>query len=42
MYCVEEAVDKFLECLEEQKYIQEKLDFVEPIQLERRAGVSEF
>ncbi len=30
------AVDKFLECLEEEKkYIQEKLDFVEPMQIER-------
>ncbi len=36
VYCGKDAVDKFLECLEEeQKYIQEKLDFVEPMQIER-------
>jgi hypothetical protein len=36
VYRGEDAVDKFLECLEEeQKYIQEKLDFVEPMGIER-------
>ena len=36
VYRGEDAVDKFLECLEEeQKYIQEKLDFVEPMRIER-------
>lgn len=31
-----DALDKLLECLqEEQKYIQEKLDFVEPMRVER-------
>jgi hypothetical protein len=36
VYRGEDAVDKFLECLEEErKYIQEKLDFVEPMRIER-------
>ena len=36
VYRGEDAVDKFLECLqEEQKYIQEKLDFIEPMRIER-------
>ncbi|XP_028417042.1 uncharacterized protein LOC114541307 [Dendronephthya gigantea] len=36
VYRGEDAVDKFLECLEEeQKYIQEKLDWVEPMRIER-------
>ena len=36
VYRAEDAVDKFLECLqEEQKYIQEKLDFIEPMRIER-------
>ncbi len=35
VYRGEDAVDKFLECLqEEQKYIQEKLDFIEPMRIE--------
>ena len=34
VYCGEDAVDKFLQCLqEEQKYIQEKLDFMEPMRI---------
>ena len=36
VYRGEDAVDKFLKCLEEeQEYIQEKLDWVEPMQIER-------
>ncbi|CAB4039210.1 Gastrula zinc finger, partial [Paramuricea clavata] len=36
VYRGEDAVDKFLECLEEeQKYIQKKVDFVEPMRIER-------
>ena len=36
VYRGEDAVDKFLECLqEEQGYIQEKLDFIEPMRIER-------
>ena len=36
VYRGEDAVDKFLECLEEeQKYIQENLDFVEPMRIQR-------
>ena len=36
VYRAEDAVDKFLECLqEEQKYIQEQLDFIEPMRIER-------
>ena len=35
VYRGEDAVDKFLECLEkERKYIQEKLDFIEPMRTE--------
>ena len=35
VYRGEDAVDKFLKCLEEeQKYIQEKLDFIEPMRIE--------
>ena len=35
VYRGEEAVDEFLECLEEeQKYIQEKLDISKPMQIE--------
>ena len=36
VYRGEDAVDKFLECLEEEKkYIQEKVDCVEPMRIER-------
>ena len=36
VYRREAVVDKFLECLqEEQKYILEKLDFIEPVRIER-------
>ncbi|XP_028416044.1 uncharacterized protein LOC114539626 [Dendronephthya gigantea] len=36
VYRGEDAVDEFLKCLEEeQKYIQEKLDWVEPMRIER-------
>ena len=35
VYRGEDAVDKFLKCLEkEQQYIQEKLDFIEPMRIE--------
>ena len=36
VYRGEDAVDKILECLQkEQKYIEEKLDFIEPMRIER-------
>ena len=34
VYRGEDAVDKFLKCLEkEQRYIQEKVDFIEPMRI---------